>query len=182
MSQILERIYMQIQIVSRNYAVPFENTTFFSKSKDNIHQSDNKIKLSDTNKCSNLPSFKALSPETSLRRHIARLIREHGQITSKMIDSKFAKLLLSVSKLASRKAYAPYSGFHVGAAVVTQAGKIYKGCNVENSSYGLTLCAERNALSTMVDKMVINKLWHWLAQQGKQKAARYGLVAHAFIG
>lgn len=47
---------------------------------------------------------------------------------------------------ASRNAYCPYSGFPVGASVLTEAGEIVSGCNVENASYGLTICAERNAI------------------------------------
>ncbi|MEG6567393.1 cytidine deaminase [Thermoanaerobacterium saccharolyticum] len=54
--------------------------------------------------------------------------------------------LLEAAKGARDSAYAPYSKFKVGACVITKSGKIYKGCNIENSSYGLTNCAERTAL------------------------------------
>jgi cytidine deaminase len=47
-------------------------------------------------------------------------------------------------------AYAPYSGFSVGAAVLTRSGDIFAGCNVENASLGLTICAERAALATAI--------------------------------
>lgn len=50
------------------------------------------------------------------------------------------------AKLASVTAYAPYSNFKVGAAVVAKSGEVYTGCNVENSSYSLTCCAERVAI------------------------------------
>ena len=58
--------------------------------------------------------------------------------------------LLKTAQEAKKNAYAPYSHFHVGAAVLTPSGKIYSGCNVENTSYGLTICAERNAIFRMV--------------------------------
>lgn len=50
------------------------------------------------------------------------------------------------------KAYAPYSGFSVGAAVLTKDGKIYTGVNIENSAYGVTICAERVALSKAISQ------------------------------
>lgn len=65
-----------------------------------------------------------------------------------MADIK--KELLEAAREARSKAYAPYSHFHVGASVLSASGKIYSGCNVENASYGLTCCAERNAVFTMV--------------------------------
>lgn len=52
------------------------------------------------------------------------------------------RFLTAEASLVSRLAYAPYSNFHVGAAALTTSGAVVKGCNVENASYGLTLCAE----------------------------------------
>ncbi len=58
--------------------------------------------------------------------------------------------LLSAARRAMTKAYAPYSGFHVGAAVLAASGRIYASCNVENASYPLGVCAEAGAISAMV--------------------------------
>lgn len=54
------------------------------------------------------------------------------------------------AQAAARNAYCPYSNFRVGAAVLCEDGTIVRGCNVENASYGLTICAERNALFAAV--------------------------------
>jgi cytidine deaminase len=60
-------------------------------------------------------------------------------------DDALAELTDTAQK-ASKRAYCPYSHFCVGAAVLGGSGRVYTGCNVENASYGLTVCAERNAI------------------------------------
>jgi cytidine deaminase len=62
------------------------------------------------------------------------------------LDEARVAQMVALAKEASKQAYSPYSKFPVGAAVLADSGKIYTGCNVENASYGLTICAERNAI------------------------------------
>lgn len=64
----------------------------------------------------------------------------------KRTDDEMTALALA----ARQKAYAPYSKYHVGAVILTESGEVYEGANVENASYGLSVCAERNAVTRMV--------------------------------
>lgn len=62
------------------------------------------------------------------------------------LDDETSRALRAAARDAMAAAYCPYSNFAVGAAVLTTDGSIFRGCNVENASYGLTVCAERTAI------------------------------------
>ena len=66
------------------------------------------------------------------------------------MDAERRKELLTHARAAAEQAYVPYSDFPVGAAVLTTDGSIHTGCNIENASYGMTICAERTAASAAI--------------------------------
>ena len=61
-------------------------------------------------------------------------------------NSRAIDRLIETAVQAQKRSYSPYSRYPVGAAVLTASGRVFAGCNVENASYGLSMCAERSAI------------------------------------
>ena len=71
----------------------------------------------------------------------------------KQLTTREVQKLMRTAEGVMKNAHAPYSNFHVGAAILLTTGKIFSGCNVENASYGMTNCAERTAIFSAVAEM-----------------------------
>lgn len=69
---------------------------------------------------------------------------------AKAVSPKLLESLVDAARAVRENAYAPYSNYKVGAAIATTSGRVFVGCNVENASYGGTICAERGAIMAMV--------------------------------
>lgn len=82
---------------------------------------------------------------------------------------KIYQELLNEAKKISKNTYSPYSNFPVGACVLYENGNKYLGCNVENASYGLALCAERNAISSAISNGEKSKIKAIAIYSPKQK-------------
>ncbi|MGB5809948.1 MAG: cytidine deaminase [Polyangiales bacterium] len=89
--------------------------------------------------------------------------------------------LRSAAFNAREHAYAPYSNFAVGAALLTDDGRIFSGCNVENASYGATLCAERNAIGAGVAAGARRWVALAIASDAKRPTPPCGICRQALI-
>jgi cytidine deaminase len=89
--------------------------------------------------------------------------------------------MIRVAFEARQKAYAPYSHFQVGAALLGLSGRIYSGCNVENASFGATICAERTAVVKAVSEGETSFQALVVATDGKEPAAPCGICRQFLV-
>jgi cytidine deaminase len=78
-------------------------------------------------------------------------------VTKTKLTPELEQFLWDAAEVVATSAYAPYSSFHVGAALLTSEGEIVTGCNVENASYGLTNCAERTAIFRAIAEQKLSR-------------------------
>lgn len=81
-------------------------------------------------------------------REMEEAVMERAGLPREITDADWE--MIEMAKEASKNAYTPYSHYNVGACIRAEDGRLFRGCNVENASYGLTICAERNAATTAV--------------------------------
>ena len=92
-----------------------------------------------------------------------------------MIEEIRYKVLYESAMEALENAYAPYSNYKVGAAVLTETGRVFTGCNVENSSYGASICAERVAICNAVSEGMTDITAIAIAVEGGIEASPCGI-------
>jgi cytidine deaminase len=90
-------------------------------------------------------------------------------------DDAVVEVLVKAALEARGHAYAPYSRYRVGAAILTKSGKVFVGCNVENASYGATICAERSAICAMVAQGEGSAIACVVATSGKEPGSPCGI-------
>lgn len=91
-----------------------------------------------------------------------------------MSDKALFEMLTALAVTVRERAYAPYSSYKVGAAIATASGKFYVGCNVENASYGGTVCAERGAIMQMIAAGEREPIALVVATEGEEPASPCG--------
>ena len=96
----------------------------------------------------------SIADYTSLEQTLETLqyINNYTSINIMVLSSEQMSDLIELSVDAKKTSYSPYSNFRVGCALRTKCGKVFQGCNVENASYGLSICAERTAYTKAVSE------------------------------
>jgi len=79
------------------------------------------------------------------------MVEQMEKMKNKAVEEKY-KALIQSAREARERAYAPYSNYYVGAAILTESGDVFTGCNIENASYPATICAERVAITKAVSE------------------------------